>query len=888
MRTGNDVVIVTGSSGLIGSAAVRRLAQDATLVGFDRAGDAQPPIQAECICVDVTSEESVRAGFARVRYAYGGRIASVIHLAAYYDFSGEPRPKYQEVTVRGTGRLLHALRDFQVEQLIFSSTMLVHAPSARGRPITEESPLEPKWDYPRSKVETERLIRAERGEISAVLLRIAGVYDDRCHSIPIAHQIQRIYERQLTSHVFPGDPGRGRQSFVHLDDVIDSFALLVRRRAELPPELPLLIGEPEAMSYGELQYAIGCLVHGEEWATREVPVRLAEIGAWVEDKLPAGRDSFIKPWMVALADDDFELDISRARALLGWEPRHRLRDVLPKMVEYLKADPVRWYRENRLEPPAWLAAAKEAAPESGEKTAGRRDGGEDRAPHGADDHESTDEQTKAKPDGAQHPATHQMHQGKRHDAARGELKGHEMEDPERLLEQHHQQMLWVPLLVGVLGAWLISSPFTLGYSNPGESAARVTALRHLSSIPGRGAAMMWSDIASGLLLILLGFLWLKRRRLWAPWAASLTGVWLLFAPLVLWAPTAGAYGNDTFVGALVIALAVLIPGMPGMMLMMQPGPEVPPGWSYNPSAWLQRAPIIALGWVGFFLARHLAAYQLGYISAAWDPVFGNQTMRILDSDVSRAWPISDAGLGTVAYAIEALMGYMGGSDRWRTMPWMVTFFGILVIPLGAVSIFLVIMQPVAVGAWCTLCLVTALAMLIMIPLALDEVVAMLQFLAQSHRAGKPLWRTFWMGGTVEGGSEDGRTPRFTAPIGETRLAMVWGVTVPRTLAVSALLGVWMMASPAVLGINGAAANSNYVSGALVTTVAAIAMAEVGRALRFLNVPLGLWLAAAPWLLTGASTAGRWSGVLVGLAVIGLSIPRGSVRERYGRWQRMIV
>jgi len=471
------------------------------------------------------------------------------------------------------------------------------------------------------------------------------------------------------------------------------------------------------------------------------------------------------------------------------------------------------------------------------------------------------------------------------------MHDHEMKDPQAMHVQQHHRMLWVPLLVVGLGAWLISSPFTLGYANAelaGSDVARVTAMRGLSSIASRGAAMVWSDIASGVLLIVLGFLWLKPRRLWAPWAASLVGIWLLFAPLVLWAPTAGAYGNDTLVGALVIALAVLIPGMPGMMLIMQAGPEIPPGWSYNPSSWLQRAPIIALGWVGFFLARHLAAYQLGYVDSAWDPVFGEQTRRILDSEVSRAWPISDAGLGTVAYAIEALMGYMGGTDRWRTMPWMVTFFGILVIPLGAVSIFLVIMQPVAVGAWCTLCLITALAMLIMIPLALDEVVAMLQFLARSRREGKSLWRTFWLGGTVEGGSADDRTPKFPASVRQTAPAMVWGVTIPWTLLASGALGILVMMLPAALGISGTAANTDYIVGALVTTVAAIATAEVGRAFRFLNLVFGAWIAVAPWVSAGAGAWARWTALAAGLAVIALSIPRGPVRQRYGRWQRAIV
>ena len=67
-----------------------------------------------------------------------------MHLAAYYDFLGEPSPKYDEITVRGTGRMLRGLHelDFQVEQFIFSSTMLVHRPAEPGQLIDEDWPIE--------------------------------------------------------------------------------------------------------------------------------------------------------------------------------------------------------------------------------------------------------------------------------------------------------------------------------------------------------------------------------------------------------------------------------------------------------------------------------------------------------------------------------------------------------------------------------------------------------------------------------------------------------------------------------------------------------------------------------------------------------------------------
>lgn len=342
-----EAIIVTGSSGLIGKAVVHRFANDFDVIGFDRPGFPHPPEEAECVDVDLANDESVRAAFDQVKRDCGNKIASVIHLAAYYSFSGEPSPLYEQVTVRGTERLLRELSCCEVGQFIFSSTMLVHAACEPGQFISENWPLEPKWDYPASKVETEELIRRKRGCIPAVMMRIAGVYDDLGHSIPIANQIQRIYERKLTSRVYPGSTSHG-QSFVHLDDVVEAIWLAVQKRRELPPEFPVLIGEPVTLSYDELQHTIARLIHGDSWETQQIPKAMAKTGAWLQDLIP-GEDPFIKPWMVDLADDHYAIDITRAREMLGWEPKHSLRDSLPMMIDFLKRDPEGFYRENHLE-----------------------------------------------------------------------------------------------------------------------------------------------------------------------------------------------------------------------------------------------------------------------------------------------------------------------------------------------------------------------------------------------------------------------------------------------------------------------------------------------------------------------------------------------------------
>jgi nucleoside-diphosphate-sugar epimerase len=351
MKTERPLVLVTGSSGLIGSRLLARLAADCRVVGLDVKPPEDAIENADFVECDLTETESVNASLRGVRNQYGSDVASVVHLAAYYDFAGEPSPLYDELTVEGTRRLLMGLQEFRVEQFVFSSSLLVMRPAEEGEMVSEASPVEGSWDYPQSKLEAEQVIRATRGEIPAVILRMAGVYDEDCHSVPIGQQISRIHQKQLESYFFPGDADHG-QAFVHLDDLIEALVKTIEHRGQLSEYEVLLLAEPDVMSYAELQERIGELLHGEAWPAIRIPKAVAKVGAWVHDKLATEEEpAFIKPWMVDLADQHYPVEIERARERLGWEPRHRLRDTLPEMVRRLKRDPAHWYRENNLPPP---------------------------------------------------------------------------------------------------------------------------------------------------------------------------------------------------------------------------------------------------------------------------------------------------------------------------------------------------------------------------------------------------------------------------------------------------------------------------------------------------------------------------------------------------------
>ncbi|MFZ5670443.1 MAG: vitamin K epoxide reductase family protein [Pseudomonadota bacterium] len=818
-KASKPIVLITGAGGNLGATLAAALSDAYRVVGFDlKGGEAGFPL----IAADLTSDESTRDAFAAFARRFGRRIASVVHLAAYFDFTGEEHPLYERLNVEGTRRLLEALKGFEVEQLAYASTILVQAPVRPGERLDERGPVGPKWAYPRSKAAAEAVIRAGRGTTPCVILRLAGVYDETVQVPTLARQIARIYERDPQGRLYSGDLETG-QSMLHRDDMVDAFRRAIDRRARLPKATTLLVGEPDAMGYGDLQDALGRLIHGEaDWATLEVPADLAAAGAWaqaaleplVPDAIDRGEKPFVRPFMTLMAGDHYALDVSQAKRRLAWAPTHRLADELPAIVARLKADPVGWYRANGIPAPDWLtsAAAAGVPPES---VRARR---------------------------------------------------------ARQVERQQGAARWAHFANLALGGWLLAQPPLIGLSGP----------------------LAWSEVTSGAALIALALLALSPRA-WPPrWACAAVGLWIAGAPMLFWTTSAAAFHGDMLVGALVTIFAVGLPPEPGVSpTAAVTGPVTPPGWDYNPSAWTQRLPIVLLALVGLHISGALAAYQLGHVGAVWDPLFPgttpgrNGSESVVTSPVSEAWPVSDAAVGAFTYLLEVVTGVVGSRARWRTMPWLVIAFGLMIAPLGVVSIGFITIQPIVIGTWCALCLIAAAAMLVQIPYSIDELVATFQFLARRKRAGRSVLRVLLAGDTDEGRAGPS-ADEFARPAGAVARDMVsGGVSLPWNLALAALTGVWLMFTRLTLGAGGAMADADHLVGALALTVVAVAAAEPTRSARFLLAPLGLALPVAA-LVHQPGAAGWASSLACGLALVVLAVPRGRIRRRYGGWNRWMA
>ncbi|WAJ70407.1 NAD-dependent epimerase/dehydratase family protein [Catenovulum adriaticum] len=815
------IILITGASGNIGTELCKQLKSSYTTIGLDRS---ESKITDESHRCDLTSADSIALAMSKIKADHGSNIAAVVHLAAYFDFTGKPNPMYQKVNVDGTRNLIEGLKEFEVERFIYSSTMLVHQAGVPGQKVNEKTPIDPQWEYPISKAKAEEVVVENCKDMPYSLVRLAGLYDDKIAVPTLSDQIARIYERDLKSHLYSGDLMAG-QAFIHREDMLEMFKCLIEKRNEVPQQHTLLAGEEDVMGYQALQNRLGSLIFGdEEWSTAIVPGSIAKAGAWLEtksepvvpDAIDQGEKPFIKPFMIDLASQHYHLDITQAKSQLNWKPKHNIYDELETLVKNLKADPPRWYKQNGITPPDWVKTANEK---------------KSNVNNLREEHESH-------------------------------------------FKAQHQQFLWAHFINMGLALWLISAPFILGYESE---------------------LMTWSNMGSGVGLLVMSFLALSWRMSWARWVAGAIGLWLLGAPLVFWAPTAAGYLNDTIVGMLVIGFAVCSRPTPGVSrVASETGPNTPPGWGFNPSGWLQRMPIIVLAFVGFFISRYLCAYQLGHIDSIWEPFFSgmpsdpqNGTEEIITSDFSKGWPVPDAGLGAMTYALEIVTGVMGSVRRWRTMPWLVMLFGIMIVPLGVISILFIIIQPILMGTWCTLCLIAAAAMLIQIPYSLDELVATSEFLYRRKKQGRPLLRIFFLGDTDEGKEEE-KTDDFERPAWTIIKDMLGGgVTLPWNLALCIPIGIWLMFTRITLDAQGGMANADHIIGSLAITVVITALAESGRAARFALIPLGVALFFTPFIY-GASLLAIVSSILCGALFIGLSLPKGKIHNTYGLWDKAVV
>ena len=345
-----EIILITGVSGRVGARLAQRLSENYQVIGFDKIIEDKLP-DVDYVTVDLGLEESLHKGLKYISDRYGKRICSVVHLAVLRNIDEEKRGNSPGPDLVATELLFKGLRKYQLEigQFIFSSTIFVHTSSKDGETINEHSPVIPKANDSKSKVLVEDLIHRMQGDIPTAILRVGNIYDDRCHCLSLASQIQRIYERTWSAHIFPGDLNAG-SPFLHIDDFVEAIALVIRKKKDLPHDLVLILGENQTYSYGQWQKAIGMSIHGVDWMTWSIPVSLVKLFLCFRVYFNLGQKNDFQSWFIDGVARSYLLDTSRSKKMLGWQPKSHAIEYVSIWSEQLKKDPARWYEDNQLRP----------------------------------------------------------------------------------------------------------------------------------------------------------------------------------------------------------------------------------------------------------------------------------------------------------------------------------------------------------------------------------------------------------------------------------------------------------------------------------------------------------------------------------------------------------
>ena len=321
-------LLVTGGTGFIGShlaEAGRRRGAEVVVLGLTDRPEEQANAEllsrmgAEVLPGSITDAELCS------RAARGA--THIFHLAVAMREGGKSDEFFESINLDGTRHLLQASVAERVERFVYCSTIGIYGHRAPG--ITSEaSPLAPGNIYERTKVSAEGLVRdfAKNCGLPAVVLRPADVYGPR------DQRLLKMFKGVSRGRFPLFGSGKGRRHMVYVDDVVSAFFKACERDEGIGEGL--IVAGPRACTLRELLDEVTAATGSPRFGVRLPLAPMLGIAAVVEDVCAAlALDPPIYRRRMDFFHSDSEFDTSKARRLLGWEPKVDLREGIRRTLE---------------------------------------------------------------------------------------------------------------------------------------------------------------------------------------------------------------------------------------------------------------------------------------------------------------------------------------------------------------------------------------------------------------------------------------------------------------------------------------------------------------------------------------------------------------------------
>lgn len=317
-------IVITGATGNVGTSVLESLAEEPgveEVAAVARREPARKFPRTTFVKADVTSSE--------LTSIFGGA-AAVIHLAWLIQ-PGRDESVTHRVNVAGSERVFAAAVEAGVPKIVYASSIGAYSPGPKDRLVDESWPTEgiPSSFYSRHKVAVERAL--DRLERDRPALRVVRMRPALIFKGAAASEIRRLFGGPLVPGAlmrpalipFVPDVPRLRFQAVHSRDVGDAYraALLADAHGAFNLAADPPLGPAE----------LGKILHARRL---RLPQALLKAAADVTYRL---RLQPTEPGWVDMALGVPLIDSARARAELGWQPRHSSTDAFRELLKGLQA-----------------------------------------------------------------------------------------------------------------------------------------------------------------------------------------------------------------------------------------------------------------------------------------------------------------------------------------------------------------------------------------------------------------------------------------------------------------------------------------------------------------------------------------------------------------------
>jgi UDP-glucose 4-epimerase len=312
-------ILITGGLGFIGSNLAIRLVQtgaNVTLIDAMIPGHGGNLYNIDPIKNDVVVNFSDIRDENSMNYLIRGK-DYIFHLAGQNDHVlslTDPFPDI-DINIKGSAVLLEACKKFNKEvRVIYTGTRGEYG-SAVKLPVKEDAPINPKGIYELSSLTAQKLFKIynDNHKVRSVTLRLTNIYGERAqmqhHRFGVANWFIRLVIDNQTIKVF-GD-GSILRDFLYVQDTVD--AILKSASCERAYGEVFNIGVDKPTSFLELAKTI---------------IELAKSGSW--EFAP------FSPERAAQEPGDFYSDITKAREIIGWEPKTSIRDGIARTIDFYR------------------------------------------------------------------------------------------------------------------------------------------------------------------------------------------------------------------------------------------------------------------------------------------------------------------------------------------------------------------------------------------------------------------------------------------------------------------------------------------------------------------------------------------------------------------------